>query len=125
MSQNSVGLSVSGRSAAPANRRGGGKVTVHKCLFRHNRLGAVSYLAAAGASVAPSSLASSLPTSGTDPAHQQPQSARGKADMRVVFSKNTFFGTGAALARGERIAGIQVSVRDNVVVGAGGFRSQE
>ena len=44
---------------------------------------------------------------------------------RVVFSKNTFFGTGAALARDERIAGIQVSVRDNVVVGAGGFRSQE
>ena len=126
VSHNSVGLSVSGSSAAAAKRRGGGKVTVHKCLFRHNRLGAVSYLAAAGASVAPSSVASSLPTSETDPAHhRQTQSARGKADTRVVFSKNTFFGTGAALARDERIAGIQVSVRDNVVVGAGGFRSQE
>lgn len=138
VSFNSVGLAVAGggpgrsevAAGAVAKARRAGKVTVHKCLFRLNRFGAVRYLGKAAPAglkneVVPSSVASSSPTARAPPSQQgAPSTPRPADDTQVLFSKNTFYGTQGAPAREDRIAGIRVTVRDNTVIDAGGFRSR-
>ena len=121
----------------------GGKVSILKSLFDQNRFGALRYLAAAPTprapgqpSDVPSSSSATTTPSAPAPAESpygggQPRGARGKGEVQVHLSKNTFRGSGGMQGPGGVVgalgaaAGITVLARHNVYVDDGGFRSSD